>query len=219
MARGLAYELRFDSEKYNHSHLIEIWEEGYTGSKTILSMGESGLISKREREGGIYGTSMTLRLESTLDSQLVKLYTSDAKKFLVRHYRNNVLVQSGFIVPEQYSEEYIAAPYDVVVTVVDGLGVLKDTQFAYFGRHSILEVLKYCLDSTGLILDFDIVCALTETGTDPTRSILAQVQIDTEKWRDRSIYDALGELTATFRAFITQYNGRWRFAGAEFNLY
>lgn len=212
MARGLAYELRFDSEKYNHSHLIEIWEEGFLGSKTVLRMGESGLITKREREGGIYGTSMALRLESTLDSQLVKLYTSDAKKFLVRHYRNNILVQSGFIVPEQYSEEYIAAPYDVVVTVVDGLGVLKDTQFAYFGRHTILEVLKYCLDTTGLNLDFDIVCALTETGTDPTRSVLAQVEIDTEKWRERSIYDALGELTATFRAFITQFNGRWRFA-------
>ena len=212
MARALAYVLQFESEVYQHNHLIEIWEEGFIGTPTNLRMGISGMISKRERDGGIYGTSMELKLESTLDSQLIKLYTSDSKKFLVKHYRNNVLVQSGLIVPEQYSEEYIAAPYDIVVTATDGLGLLKEQNYNYFGRHTVLEVLKYCLDSTGVILDFDLICELTESGADPARSILAQRTIDGEHWRGRTIYDVLTELSATFRAFITQHNGRWRFA-------
>lgn len=212
MARALAYVLQFESEVYQHNHLIEIWEEGFIGTPTNLRMGMSGMISKRERDGGIYGTSMELKLESTLDSQLIKLYTSDSKKFLVRHYRNNVLVQSGLIVPEQYSEEYIAAPYDIAVTATDGLGLLKEQNYNYFGRHTVLEVLKYCLDSTGVILDFDLICELTESGADPARSILAQRTIDGEHWRGRTIYDVLTELSATFRAFITQHNGRWRFA-------
>lgn len=212
MARALAYQLEFISEVYKHNHLVEIWEEGYIGSVTKLRMGAPGLISKRDRDGGVYGTSMELKLESTLDSQLIKLYTADATKFLVMHYRNNVLVQSGFIVPEQYSEEYIAPPYDIAVLVTDGLGILKEKKYTYYGRHTVLEVLKYCLDSTGLNLDFDIVCDLREAGVDPARSVLAQITVDGEKWRDRTIYEALSELSATFRAYITQYNGRWRFA-------
>lgn len=212
MARALAYKLIFDSEVYKHNHLLEIWEEGYSGPVTTLRMGGAGFVSKRDRDGGIYGTSMELKLESTLDSQLIKLYTADAQKFLVRHYRNNILVQSGLVVPEQYSEEYIAPPYDISLLVTDGLGLLKEKKYNYFGRHSVLEVLKYCLDTTGLELDFDLVFDMREGLSNPDRSLLEQITIDGEKWRDMTIYEALNELSVTFRAFITQYNGRWRFA-------
>lgn len=214
MALGLLYIFEFDSEKFRHNNLIEVWEEGYIGTPSYKALGASPIL-KRERgesDGGLYGSSLELSLQSDLDEEFIKLYTTDNKKFQVRHYVDNVLNWSGFILPEKYTEPNIAPPYDVQITVADGLGILKNIDFNLMGRHSILSILKYCLDNTGLALDFEIICDLKETTQDPTKSILLQVTTDVGQWAEKTCYDVLNEIASSFRAMITQHRNRWRFA-------
>lgn len=214
MALGLLYIFEFDSEKFRHNNLIEIWEEGYIGSPSHKALGASPIL-KRERgegDGGLYGSSLELSLQSDLNEEFIKLYTTDNKKFLARHYVDNVLNWSGFILPEKYTEPNIAPPYDVQITVADGLGILKNIAFNLMGRHSILSILKYCLDNTGLALDFEIICDLKETTQDPSKTILSQVTTDVGQWAEKTCYDVLNEIASSFRAMITQHRNRWRFA-------
>ena len=62
-----------------------------------------------------------------------------------------IILKQGYLLPEYYSEAYIAAPYTVNFTVTDWLGMLKNVDFpAEDTRVPILQIIKTCLQYTEL---------------------------------------------------------------------
>ena len=138
---GTRYILRWESEKYNHDYKILIKERDYTGVAENKSLGAAPLLRRDDSDSGISGTSLEMVIQADVDGELTSLYTVDNKLFLVELYKNGVLIWTGYVLPEKYSEPYISVPYDISVTASDGLGILKNIQYAQTGTRSIFEII------------------------------------------------------------------------------
>ena len=116
MAYKTRYILRFNSEKYNHDYKILVKEKDYTGESENKALGNAPILRRDDSDSGISGTSLELVIQADVDGELTSLYTVDNKKFRVELYRNEVLTWRGYVLPEKYSEAYIAGPYAASVT-------------------------------------------------------------------------------------------------------
>ena len=166
-------------------------------------------LRRDDSDSGISGTSLELVIQADVDGELTSLYTVDNKKFLVELYRNGVLVWCGYVLPEKYSEPYIAVPYDVSVTASDGLGILKDIPFALTGERTLFDVIKYCCDQTELSLDFVIFSSLTESSMKKDNSVFPQATFDSSAFSGKTCYEVLGILMTSLDAFVTECDGKW----------
>ena len=105
---GTRYILRWESEKYNHDYKILIKERDYTGVAENKSLGAAPLLRRDDSDSGISGTSLEMVVQADVDGELTSLYTVDNKLFLVELYKNGVLIWTGYVLPEKYSEPYIS---------------------------------------------------------------------------------------------------------------
>lgn len=206
---GIRYTLQFDSEKYGHDYKILIKENGYSGEGEKKALGSAPLLRRDDSDSGISGTSLELKIQSDVDGELTSLYTVDNKKFLVEVYRNEDLIWTGFVLPEKYSEPYISVPYDVSVSATDGLGILKDIPFELNGERTIFNIIQYCCNQTGLLLDFIVYSSLMESSMNSDDSMLVQTSFNTSTFQEKTCYDVLEELLTSLDAFITENNGKW----------
>ena len=206
---GIRYTLQFDSEKYGHDYKILIKENGYSGEGEKKALGSAPLLRRDDSDSGISGTSLELKIQSDVDGELTSLYTVDNKKFLVEVYRNEDLIWTGFVLPEKYSEPYISVPYDVSVSATDGLGILKDIPFELNGERTIFNIVQYCCNQTGLLLDFIVYSSLMESSMNSNDSMLVQTSFNTSTFQEKTCYDVLEELLTSLDAFITENNGKW----------
>lgn len=213
MAYGLLYRIEFQSRVYKHSWVVDILKDNYSGSFSYLSLGASPVL-KRDNSKNIQGTSLMLSLISETIEQLISLYTTDNKQYKVTASKSGVLIWSGYVLPEIYSEEYVNAPYNVDITVSDGVGVLKDVLFELSGEVTILEIFKHCLDKTGLSLSFNLICDLICDLQNASYPSWAQAKINVlgYKVEGMSCYDVLAEVLSSCNAYVTQKNGAWLIA-------
>ena len=206
---GTRYILRWESEKYNHDYKILIKERDYTGVAENKSLGAAPLLRRDDSDSGISGTSLEMVIQADVDGELTSLYTVDNKLFLVELYKNGVLIWTGYVLPEKYSEPYISVPYDISVTASDGLGILKNIQYAQTGTRSIFEIIKYCCDQTSLPLGFEISFSLLEKSMSNTESVLHQTILNTGTFSGMTCYEVLEECMTSLDCFITQSENGW----------
>ena len=206
---GTRYILRWESEKYNHDYKILIKERDYTGVAENKSLGAAPLLRRDDSDSGISGTSLEMVVQADVDGELTSLYTVDNKLFLVELYKNGVLIWTGYVLPEKYSEPYISVPYDVSVTASDGLGILKNIQYAQTGTRSIFEIIKYCCDQTSLPLGFEISFSLLEKSMSSMESVLHQATLNTGTFNGMTCYEVLEECMTSLDCFITQSENGW----------
>lgn len=206
---GTRYILRWESEKYNHDYKILIKERDYTGVAENKSLGAAPLLRRDDSDSGISGTSLEMVIQADVDGELTSLYTVDNKLFLVELYKNGMLIWTGYLLPEKYSEPFIAVPYDVSVSASDGLGILKNIQYAQTGTHSIFDIIKYCSDQTSLALGFEISFSLVEKSMTSTESVLHQATLNTCTFNAMTCYEVLEECMMSLDCFITQSENRW----------
>ena len=206
---GTRYILRWESEKYNHDYKILIKERDYTGEAESKSLGAAPLLRRDDSDSGISGTSLEMVVQADVDGELTSLYTVDNKLFLVELYKNGVLIWTGYVLPEKYSEPYISVPYDVSVTASDGLGILKNIQYAQMGTRSIFEIIKYCCDQTSLPLGFEISFSLLEKSMSSMESVLHQATLNTGTFNGMTCYEVLEECMTSLDCFITQSENGW----------
>lgn len=82
---------------------------------------------------------------------------------------NPVVVWTGFLLSEQFTEPYIYSDYFVSFVATDGIGRLKDVQLNpkyYSTKKSVLEVINQCLLQTGLRLPILFAPAIENSGFD-----------------------------------------------------
>ena len=206
---GTRYILRWESEKYNHDYKILIKERDYAGEAETKALGAAPLLCMDDSDSGISGTSLEMVIQADVDGELTVLYTVDNKKFLVELNRNDLLIWTGYLLPEKYSEPFIAVPYDVSVSATDGLGILKDIPFSLKGDRNLLEIIKYCCDQTSLLLEFEFFSTLRESAMSTSNVMHTQVTLDTLQFQGNTCYEVLESCMITLDSFITQESGRW----------
>ena len=207
MSYGLKYRLSFDSVS-DTPYEINILEAGYDGPVENRNLGSAPVLKMDDGEA-VRGTSLELSIETCFDGDLREFYTTDRKKFRVEVYRSGVLFWSGHILPELYSGPYISVPFDVSVTASDGLGLLKNIPFGLSGKRSVFDVIKYCCEQTGLVLNYVFASKLLATGMSGVASVYTQAFVDCNAFDDADCYEALEKVLITFGSYIKQKDCKW----------
>lgn len=210
MAYGIKYKFRFEGT--HDTYEVQLLENGYYGNATKRPLGAAPVIHMQESDP-FRATSLDLTLECQTDGEYVDLYTSDPRQYKVevRKVNNNTLslIWTGFVATELYSEPDIAPPYDVHITAIDGLGILKEYDFQTgFGGRPVRTQLQSLLAKTGLTLDLYSVTQLCKYGEWPA-DFMDDVKIDMDYMDGKNCYDVLSELLTTLRCVVTQWNGAW----------
>ena len=203
---GLKYLFEFESER-GHSYRIEVREFNYGGPVLRRALGGSPVLSAEDGDGRIKGTSLSFAIQSDEEGELRGLYTTNNKQYYVLLYRDESLYWQGYLLPELYSENYVAPPYDVSVTATDQLATLKDVAYeAEDVQTSLLDIIKSILANTVLNLPCSIHMQLTNADGEP---MLSSSYISAAAYNGQSCYDALNTLLLSCNCTIMQMDGQW----------
>lgn len=209
MTYGVKYQ--FSIEATNGDEVdIFLLQRDYSGQKHIRALGHAPIL-KRERNGCILGTSLEIFAECRVDGEFAELYTSDAYEYKVEVYKRQILQWTGFVSPELYAEPDIAPPYDVQIIATDGLGELKNYDFAAYVRpKSYQAYIESMLEHTGLALPVEIVSDLQyyDEGWSYANGLKAIVA-DLSHKAGENCYDVLQAMLTSVNACITQQDGIW----------
>ena len=209
----MAYGLRYYAEArdiFEVIYRIEILENDYSGAGVLLSLGSSPILRQDNSKEGIAGTSLELLLQEDIEGRLKTLYTTDNRKFKVILYKGGTIIWQGFVLPERYSEDYIAPPYDVAISATDGLGVLKNIDYpASDNRATLLQIIKECLQAAGIELDIEVQSGITLENQSVTESIIKHLYINKESFVEMNCYEVLSDVMRSLNASITQRANKW----------
>ena len=205
---GNIYEFAFDSQN-GADFLIVVSKKDYSGEVTRRPLGRAPVL-KRENNGHIYGTSLEIYAECTIEGEYAQFYTSDPFEYRVQLYKNGSLLWLGYISPELYSEPDIAPPYDVQIIATDSLGELKNYTFVSNGPNTLLNHLNNIL---GISLSYQMISDLryekSSGALSNSSSEVMNIRIDLGHEEGENCYDVLQRLLESFNMSITQYNERW----------
>lgn len=203
------YRFRFASQSGSDYTIYLRPTTGWSGQYKTRAMGASPVL-RRERNGAILGSSLTLRMECVEDNEFVALYTSSPYEWLAEVYLNGVsLVWRGYVSPELYSAPDMAPPYDVEVIATDGLGELKRADYTQDGPMTLHDILKALLH-TAQQDDLPIMWRLNYSSDGCNGSnYLTAVSLDLTSQSGRSCYEVLSDLLASMHAMVMYDQGAW----------
>lgn len=227
---GLYKTYDFCDKTGNYSYEILIYKKEFSGSSTrIPTAGSSPVVmsykrDKQHKYDPIVGCQVSLTFQASADFDISELYTDDERQFKVVINRNGSLFFTGYIVPDIAREQFKAYPYDVTVTVTDGLALLKKQQYplpvkaSLVSQQRFIDMLAFCFAQTGLTLDIVTICNLYEQkmanglNDDPLAQASANpLRLADDKGNIADTYTALIEICKVFGAFVCQVNGAWHF--------
>jgi hypothetical protein len=187
---------------------IRIYKEGYSGSSIEIKMASSPLL-RMDNGGRVKGTSLEFTLISETAGQLSDLYTTDPYELQVQLSKGSATIWTGYILREQYGEEYIEAPYPISLTATDGLGVLKELAYNENGIKTPLELFYIFFNKINLPLDLLVYSTLSlKIGEFLTRNWFDTASFDCANFAI-DYYEALEKLLETINAYITQRCNQW----------
>ncbi|MBO5700379.1 MAG: hypothetical protein J6R57_03045 [Bacteroidales bacterium] len=214
MAYGLKYTLSFLSDRGN-DYRIEILKKDYQGAPIAKKMGVAPVLNIAQGDGCIQGTSLTFAVQADVDGELQEFYTTDNKKFQVLLYRNGAIMWQGYLLPELYSETYVAPPYDVSLTATDQLATLKDIEYSREDEQVLLQsVLEYLLSHTQLSLPLSYHMQLSMS---LGRPMLENVYINQSAYNGSNCYDVLNAILLSMNCQIMQLGNQWLVTSATDN--
>ena len=141
MALGKKYFIDYKSMA-NEDFTMEIWVEGSTVAATEINLGSSGPeikyeTSNQEKFSYILASSLDIPfiVENTGHADFIQDLrdgTLQEKDVYVHLYNNRDTTRplwSGFLIMDLAAQEDVSFPYEVKLTAVDGLSLLKDKPF------------------------------------------------------------------------------------------
>ena len=218
MAHALRYFCSWQSERYKHQMRLELWEKDYKGEATAMVLSGEPKLTMEEGDT-ICGSSLDFGLLSETNGQYLHLYTTDNHKYLIKILRDGAVMWEGYLLPEYYSEAYIAAPYTVSFTATDWLGMLKNVDFpAEDTRVPILQIIKTCLQYTELPLDFACQLDIRVEGINDTTNVLGALYLNPITFTGYNCYEVLEKILASFNATLRQTGHRWLISSIDDEL-
>jgi hypothetical protein len=209
MNYGLKYILRYETERFGTDIRVLIYEKDYTGPSYPKRIGADHIRLSRDKDGQICGTTLDFSIQADTDMEFANFFTLDNKAHKVELEFNWGVCWTGFVVSDQYSEPFIAPPYDVQVMATDGLGLLKNEKFELTGMVSRFEAIRYCIDKIGIALPYAININIWEQNMDIAgHNMLDQLYFQAEILADKTCYEAI-QMLLPENVFINQANGYW----------
>lgn len=214
---------------------VDILYDGYTGSITTVGSGNPPIEINFLDEGdevssGIKAKEWILKWNNVTSFQFLPLFTGTARDYLVKIYKNivlglnpgDVLVGSGWVDPDNFSEEFVPPIYPTNIHVNDGLGELK---YIYFEPDKtgdfILPAMYFihkALDSIGLDLPIYVAIDIMfqkQNGDIVDSRIFESMYIDWRIFREEeytywNYYDILQHILQSIEgARLFQEAGAW----------
>lgn len=198
--------------------------EDETAASTIATMQAAGDPLSIEFMAGsddlfdnpIKGSRADLRVESSTNFQYVSLYATEDMQWRMSIYYNDGsdhLYWRGFVITNNYQEPYDGIPYTVTISASDGLGVLKNMLYKYTtstvddtyydGRLLGSEIIIDILTKIGMTGFTEYINIYEESMTATSGySVLDQIRIDVDVFRDMYCYEVLEEILKSFNAVI-----------------
>lgn len=218
MAHALRYFCSWQSERYKHQMRLELWEKDYKGEATAMVLSGEPKLTMEEGDT-ICGSSLDFGLLSETNGQYLHLYTTDNHKYLIKILRDSAVMWEGYLLPEYYSEAYIAAPYTVSFTATDWLGMLKNIDFpAEDTRVPILQIIKTCLQYTELPFGFACQLDMRVEGINDTTNVLGALYLNPMTFTGYNCYEVLEKILASFNATLRQMGHRWLISSIDDEL-
>lgn len=133
MAYGVKYRLEF-SDLESNGKKIEILKDGYTGSVLSLVGTNNPCVIDWSTDDNFYspikGSTCTLNLFDTDDTNYDEFYSADEREYQVKiYYKDSLdayqLFWVGWLVVDQFQEAVLTKPYPITLKAFDGLGTLK----------------------------------------------------------------------------------------------
>lgn len=229
---GVKYRAEYDDEVGGVTR-IDILERAYLGA--IIEVCQSGdplQITMRgdgttDKFEPVLAVELAIQLLSETDQQFLTIYTNDREQYRVKTYKNSDLKLYGKVLPQQYQEDYKAAPYYVSFSATCGLPQLKeyvlvqDDGQILFGTISLIKLVAYCLSRLNLDLSIRVACNMYATTMDQTAADdpFDQAYIDFECFylsgEDPTLDFVLRSILEPFGARIVQWEGRWNIVRVE----
>jgi hypothetical protein len=168
----------------------------------------------------IRGTGLNLALEANSDFTFDEFVLAPEQSYTVQLKKGNNIIYNGFIKPDGMQQSFVNNEWLVNIDVIDGLGAMKDLSFVksdgfYFtGKLSFYEVIKGCLDRTGLLMPIYSSIELTYDGYAGT-NILKDTYVNASRYIKKdgetimNCNEVLESILNIFSAVITQENGIW----------
>ena len=217
----MAYEIKYKCEFADiagEDWVVDILEDDFAGD--IINMTPTGdplviewpSTSDNVFDQNIRGSQATIGVYAESSFQYAELFTSDNLEFKVNIYKNtSELYWTGWITANTWSEPYAGLPYPVSISVVDGLGLLKDFDFSTLSltnRQTASKIIYDILGTIGFTAFTEFVNVYDILMMDSVDdSPLDQSHIETDLFEDSDLYEALSEILRTFNAAITQRAG------------
>lgn len=229
---GPLYRLEYD-DPVGGVTKIDIAQRDYSGSVTEVKGANIGFERSLKGEGSqdkfesILATKAIVNLSSETNFAFSGLYSNSPEEFRIYFYKDSVLKGVYKVLPQQYSEEYKAAPYYVSVVGTDGLPGLKDYVFLqddgqrFNGDMKAIELIAYILKKTRLNLSIRCAINLYATGMDTTDADdpLDQAYVDCDTYyineTEPTLDYVLRQILEPFGASIVQENAVWNIVRIE----
>jgi len=168
----------------------------------------------------IRGSGLNLALEANQSLTFDEFALADEQSYYVQLTKSGNIFYNGFIKPDGIQQSYVNEQWLVNIEAIDGLGAMKDLSFVksdgfhFTGKISFYEVIKGCLDRTGLLMPIYSSVDLAYDGYLGT-NILKDTYVNAARYYKKdgeTIMDCNEVLTSIlniFSAVITQENGIW----------
>lgn len=231
------YRLQY-YDRLGYSTRVEIRKLDYEGSVTddVCGTGEPfELMMRGENDPNkfrvIFGGEAVLNLLSTTNFEWSFVFTNNPKELqmvYLKDFGSGYEIQwTGFILPHQYSEPYIAPKYPVSITAVDNLHQLDRLFLAdgsglrFNGTIKAIELIAFCLKKTGLIMNIRCACNIYASGMNSTDTDdpLDQAYVDFDVYylaeNEPTLMFVIQKTLDAFGARIVQWQNRWNIIRVE----
>lgn len=202
----------------------------YTNERILIEELAQASACKIDWDGGddLYQSIMASKLVFNMlvanfeDAHFLHLFSGDENRFRVEltaidALENEQLIWQGFLLPDQYREQYKTAPLFVDFTATDMLGALKGKYFEpwyYNNKLPLSEVLALALANTGIAQPILVKPSLVpDSALFPWETINVNLEafIDGDKYKD--CYQMVESLCKAHGLVIYAYRGYWFLEG------
>lgn len=232
----MTYGKRFFGEftdRYNRTVLVEIYKKGYDGIADEMTFTGDPLSANHPGDDNdilnpIFGKELSINILSMTDFQYIELHSSDARGYKVKVFIDSDLDFEGWILPDLFTEPYVAPPYPVSVSARCGLAELKEIpcpdelQRVSFSTTeptspnnssnfvSLLTLIYRGLQRVSDISDVSENINIYPAFDFEELSPLNEVGIYLSEYKDKSWYDAIADVLLALHCRLYQESGRWK---------
>jgi hypothetical protein len=235
---GVKYRLEFYDIRLNYHNKTEILEKDYSGSVTeVLGGNADPTVYSLRGEGEMdkfiprITGEISFSILSQAEGQFHDLATNDPEKFRIRHSIDDGggydIMFVGKMLPNQYEEAYVSAPYPVNVIATDGTAILADIPFLddggnrLTGSYKQIILIAWILKKIGLDLNIRSGCNIYALTMDATASDdpLDQAYVDVLRYylikETPSCLEVLEWILEPYGAQLIQYYNVWNIIRVE----